>query len=69
MLHDEKLFDFQLCSGCAVAESRTLTNEYLYKLFNKCKDYIVATCQGKSWFEKIDDICQVYEYLIMYVSV
>lgn len=68
---DVKMFEFQLCSGCAVAEARTSTNEYLYKLFLECKDYIVATCQRKSWFEKVDEICQVSEYYMfvsMYVS-
>lgn len=63
----QQLFVALLCSGCAVAESKTSTNEYLYKLFLECKDYIVATCQAKNWFEKVDDICQVYETVVMMV--
>nr|GEY35361.1 Rab3 GTPase-activating protein catalytic subunit [Tanacetum cinerariifolium] len=64
----EQLYISLLCSACVVAETRTSTNEYLYKLFLECKDYIVATCQGKSWFEKVDDICQVYDTVVMMVS-
>ncbi|XP_024976539.1 rab3 GTPase-activating protein catalytic subunit isoform X1 [Cynara cardunculus var. scolymus] len=63
----EQLYISLLCSGFAVAEIRTSTNEYLYKMFLECKDYIVATCQGKSWFEKVNDICQVYETVAMMV--
>ncbi|KAI3686217.1 hypothetical protein L1987_79891 [Smallanthus sonchifolius] len=63
----EQLYISLLCSGCAIAETKTATNEYLYKLFLECKDYIVATCQGKSWFEKVDDICQVYDTVVMMV--
>ncbi|KAF5807449.1 putative Rab3 GTPase-activating protein catalytic subunit [Helianthus annuus] len=63
----EQLYISLLCSGCAVAETKTSTNEYLYKLFLECKDYIVATCQGKNWFEKVDDICQVYDNVVMMV--
>ncbi|KAI3820519.1 hypothetical protein L1987_08067 [Smallanthus sonchifolius] len=63
----EQLYISLLCSGFAVAETKTATNEYLYKLFLECKDYIVATCQGKNWFEKIDDICQVYDTVVMMV--
>ncbi|XP_042758297.1 uncharacterized protein LOC111883581 isoform X1 [Lactuca sativa] len=59
--------DFQVCSGCAIAEARTSSNEYLYKMFLECKDYIVASCQAKNWFEKLDDICQVYETVVMMV--
>ncbi|KAK9080668.1 hypothetical protein SSX86_000426 [Deinandra increscens subsp. villosa] len=63
----EQLYISLLCSGCAVAETKTATNEYLYKLFLECKDYIVATCQGKNWFEKVDDICQIYDTVVMMV--
>lgn len=63
----EQLFVSLLCSGCAVAEAKTSTDEYLYKLFLECKDYMVATCQAKNWFEKVDDICQVYETVVMMV--
>nr|KAJ0203574.1 hypothetical protein LSAT_V11C500229990 [Lactuca sativa] len=56
-----------VCSGCAIAEARTSSNEYLYKMFLECKDYIVASCQAKNWFEKLDDICQVYETVVMMV--
>ncbi|PWA86665.1 hypothetical protein CTI12_AA136880 [Artemisia annua] len=64
----EQLYISLLCSACVVAETRTSTNEYVHKLFLECKDYIVATCQGKSWFEKVDDICQVYDTVVMMVS-
>ncbi|KAD4386032.1 hypothetical protein E3N88_26201 [Mikania micrantha] len=63
----EQLYISLLCSGCAVAETKTATDEYLYKLFLECKDYIVATCQGKNWFEKVDDLCQVYDNVAMMV--
>ncbi|XP_071907560.1 uncharacterized protein [Coffea arabica] len=57
----EQLFISLLGSGLVIAESTLSTNLDLSKLFNECKDYIVATCQSGSWLEKIDDICQVYE--------
>ncbi|XP_076927727.1 uncharacterized protein LOC143591395 [Bidens hawaiensis] len=63
----EQLYISLLCSGCAVAERKTSTNEHLYKLFLDCKDYIVATCQGNNCFEKVDDICQVYDSVVMMV--
>ncbi|KAI3688523.1 hypothetical protein L2E82_46151 [Cichorium intybus] len=63
----QQLYVSLLCSGCAVAEAKTSTDGYLYKLFLECKDYIVATCQAKNWFEKVDDICQVYETVVMMV--
>ncbi|XP_071725789.1 uncharacterized protein [Rutidosis leptorrhynchoides] len=57
----EQLFISLLSSGCAIAEARISSNEYVYSLFKECKDYFILTCQSKSWFEKSDDICQVYE--------
>lgn len=63
----EQLYISLLCSGYAVAETRISSNEYLYKLFLECKDYVVATCQSKSWVEKVDDICQVYDTVVMMV--
>ncbi|CAH1429669.1 unnamed protein product [Lactuca virosa] len=63
----EQLYVCVVCSGCAIAEARTSSNEYLYKMFLECKDYIVASCQAKNWFEKLDDICQVYETVVMMV--
>ncbi|KAK1407020.1 hypothetical protein QVD17_38630 [Tagetes erecta] len=63
----EQLYISLLCSGCVVAETKTSSNEYMYKQFLECKDYIVATCQGKNWFEKVDDICQVYDSVVMMV--
>ncbi|XP_071905422.1 uncharacterized protein [Coffea arabica] len=57
----EQLFISLLGSGFVIAESTLSTNLDLSKLFNECKDYIVATCQSGNWLEKIDDICQVYE--------
>ncbi|KAK9057069.1 hypothetical protein SSX86_024436 [Deinandra increscens subsp. villosa] len=57
----EQLFLSLLSSGCAIAEARISSNEILYKMFKECKDYIVLICQSKSWVEKAQDICQVYE--------
>ena len=42
-----------------MAESMLSTNNNLSKLFYECKDYVVATCQGRFWSEKVDDLCQV----------
>ncbi|KAM0063526.1 putative Rab3 GTPase-activating protein catalytic subunit [Helianthus debilis subsp. tardiflorus] len=57
----EQLFVSLLSSGCAIAEARVSSNEFLYKVFKECKDYIVLICQSKNWVEKANDICQVYE--------
>ncbi|PWA79956.1 rab3 GTPase-activating protein catalytic subunit [Artemisia annua] len=57
----EQLFLSLLSSGCAIAEARISSNEYLYNLFKESKDYIIITCQGKNWVEKAQEICQVYE--------
>ncbi|KAL3503534.1 hypothetical protein ACH5RR_037983 [Cinchona calisaya] len=57
----EQLFISLLGSGFVIAESTLSTNLDLSKLFNECKDYIIATCQSGNWLEKVDDICQVYE--------
>ncbi|CAK9179513.1 unnamed protein product [Ilex paraguariensis] len=56
---------FQLGSGFVIAEVALSTNSSLSKLFYECRDYIVATCQGSNWVEKVDDICQVYETVEM----
>ncbi|KAI3768986.1 hypothetical protein L6452_00082 [Arctium lappa] len=61
----EQLFLSLLSSGCAIAEGRICGNENMYKTFKECKDYIIVTCQAKSWIEKADDICQVYETVTM----
>ena len=53
------LLSFQLGLGFAIAESKLPTDENVAKLFYKCKDFVVASCQGEVWLEKIDDICQV----------
>lgn len=50
---------FQLGLGFELAEDRLSSNDGLSKLFYECKDYIVATCQGSTWTEKVDDIFQV----------
>lgn len=57
----EQLFISLLGSGFVIAEEKLTTDINLSKLFCECKDYIIATCQGSTWTEKVDDICQVYE--------
>ena len=42
-----------------MAEPMLSTNNNLSKLFYECKDYVVATCQGRFWSEKVDNLCQV----------
>ncbi|KAK6934476.1 Rab3GAP catalytic subunit, conserved domain [Dillenia turbinata] len=54
----EQLFVSLVGLGFVLAEDHLSTNDSLSKLFSECKDYIVATCQGHSWSEKVDDICQ-----------
>ncbi|KAL4554769.1 hypothetical protein LXL04_037373 [Taraxacum kok-saghyz] len=61
----EQLFLSLLSSGCTIAEARISGNEHMCKLFKECKEYIVITCQGKSWVEKSGDICQVYGTVAM----
>ncbi|XP_076892464.1 uncharacterized protein LOC143544195 [Bidens hawaiensis] len=61
----EQLFLSLLSSGCAIVEGRVSGNEFLYKMFKECKDYIVLVCQSKSWVEKANDICQVYETMVV----
>ncbi|KAL8205610.1 hypothetical protein R6Q57_009161 [Mikania cordata] len=63
----EQLFLSLLSSGCAIAEARISisSNEFLYKMFKECKDYTVLICQSKSWVEKAQDICQVYETMVV----
>ncbi|KAI3810055.1 hypothetical protein L1987_19662 [Smallanthus sonchifolius] len=61
----EQLFLSLLSSGCAIAEARISSNEFLYKMFKECKDYIVLVCQSKKWVEKAQDICQVYETMVV----
>ncbi|KAH9803825.1 Rab3 GTPase-activating protein catalytic subunit [Citrus sinensis] len=57
----KQLFLSLLGLGFVLAEDRLSSNDGLSKLFYECKDYIVATCQGSTWTEKVDDIFQVYE--------
>uniref|UniRef100_A0A2C9W718 Rab3GAP catalytic subunit conserved domain-containing protein n=1 Tax=Manihot esculenta TaxID=3983 RepID=A0A2C9W718_MANES len=59
----EQLFISLLGLGILVTESKVSSNNDLSKLFHKCKDYIIFTCQGNNWSEKVDDLCQVYETL------
>lgn len=42
-----------------MAEAKLAKDNNLSKLFYECKDYVVATCQGSFWSNKVDDICQV----------
>ncbi|XP_038905830.1 uncharacterized protein LOC120091781 [Benincasa hispida] len=57
----EPLFISLLGLGFIMAEEKLGKNNNLSKLFYDCKGYVVATCQGSSWSNKVDDICQVYE--------
>ncbi|KAI8552852.1 hypothetical protein RHMOL_Rhmol06G0300100 [Rhododendron molle] len=61
----EQLFVSLLGSGFVIAEEKLSPDSNLSKLFWECKDYIIATCQGITWTEKVDDICQVYETVEM----
>ncbi|KAL7217064.1 hypothetical protein ACSBR1_028887 [Camellia fascicularis] len=63
----EQLFVSLLGCGFVIAEEKLSTNNNLSKLFCECKDYIITTCQGSVWTEKIDDICQVYETVEMMI--
>ncbi|KAL7103441.1 hypothetical protein ACP275_08G179200 [Erythranthe tilingii] len=57
----KQLFIAVLGSGLVIADVTLSTNSNLSSFFNECKNYVVVTCQGHSWIEKLDDICQVYE--------
>ncbi|GAB4849614.1 hypothetical protein Ancab_004408 [Ancistrocladus abbreviatus] len=57
----EQLFLSLLALGFVTADSPLTRDDTMSKLFLDCKDYVVAICQGESWNEKLDDICQVYE--------
>ncbi|KAF5182548.1 Rab3 gtpase-activating protein catalytic subunit, partial [Thalictrum thalictroides] len=54
-----QLFLSLLGSGFVIAEGMMSPNSN--KLFFECKDYIIAACQGGSWSDNVDDLCQVYE--------
>ncbi|KAL2944726.1 Rab3 GTPase-activating protein catalytic subunit [Bienertia sinuspersici] len=56
-----QLFQSLLGLGFVIAEAKLSTDENVAKLFYECKDFVVASCQGDAWIEKLDDICQVYE--------
>ncbi|CAI0437265.1 unnamed protein product [Linum tenue] len=57
----EQFFISLLGLGTLMAEAKLSSNDDLSKLFYDCKDYIVVTCQGRPWSDKLDDLCQVYE--------
>ncbi|KAL9160050.1 hypothetical protein ABFS82_08G174300 [Erythranthe guttata] len=57
----KQLFIAVLGSGLVIADVTLSTNSNLSSFFNECRNYVVVTCQGHSWIEKLDDICQVYE--------
>ncbi|GFZ21990.1 hypothetical protein Acr_29g0011520 [Actinidia rufa] len=61
----EQLFVSLLGSGFVIADEKLSEESSLSKLFCECKEYIIATCQGRTWTEKVDDICQVYETVEM----
>ncbi|GAB2230516.1 hypothetical protein Drorol1_Dr00014785 [Drosera rotundifolia] len=57
----QQLYLSLLGLGFFVAESVVPKDDNMSKLFSECKDYVVTTCQGASWSEKLDDIGQVYD--------
>ncbi|KAL6538436.1 hypothetical protein OROGR_012424 [Orobanche gracilis] len=57
----KQLFIAALASGLVIAEATLSSNSSLLSFFNECKNFIVLTCQGDSWTEKLDNICQVYD--------
>ncbi|KAI9115710.1 hypothetical protein K1719_013379 [Acacia pycnantha] len=57
----EQLFISLLGLGFAIAEPVLSRNSDFSKVFSDCKEYIIITCQGNNWSEKIDDLFQVYE--------
>ncbi|XP_010536669.1 PREDICTED: rab3 GTPase-activating protein catalytic subunit [Tarenaya hassleriana] len=57
----EQLFLSLLALGFVMSEPRLAKNDDLSKLFYECKDYVVTTCQGRAWTDKLDDLVQVYE--------
>ncbi|XP_050368540.1 uncharacterized protein LOC126786684 [Argentina anserina] len=57
----EQLFISLLGLGFEIAEDKLSTNSDFSKLFFECKDFVVSTCQGKMWTEKVDELCQVFE--------
>ncbi|GAA0148544.1 GTPase-activating protein [Lithospermum erythrorhizon] len=59
----EQLFLSLLGKGFVVADAALSTNSSLSKIFHECRNYILGTCNGNNWTEKIEDICQVYETL------
>lgn len=56
-----QLFISLLGLGFVIAEGVISPNSNLSKLFFECKDYVIAACQGGSWIDNVDDLCQVYE--------
>ncbi|KAL0750219.1 hypothetical protein Bca101_032222 [Brassica carinata] len=60
-LSSSRVKNILVALGFVMAESVVATNDDLSKLFFECKDYVVATCQGDAWTDKLDDLCQVYE--------
>ncbi|KAL9264176.1 Rab3 GTPase-activating protein catalytic subunit-like protein [Drosera capensis] len=57
----QQLYLSLLGLGFVVAESVVRKDDNMSKLFSECKDYVVTTCQGASWSEKLDDIGLVYD--------
>ncbi|XP_052178850.1 uncharacterized protein LOC127792412 [Diospyros lotus] len=60
-----QLFLSLLGSGFVIAEEKLSTNSSFSKMFYECRDYILSSCQGSIWAQKVDDICQVYETVEM----
>ncbi|RVW40199.1 Rab3 GTPase-activating protein catalytic subunit [Vitis vinifera] len=62
----KQLFVSLLGLGFVIAEATLSTNSNLSKLFHECKDYTIATCQRGTWVDKIDDLCQVAQTLLIW---
>ncbi|XP_061368119.1 uncharacterized protein LOC133311118 [Gastrolobium bilobum] len=64
-IHPSELFGQLFVSilglGFAIAEPMLSGNIDFSKMFNDCKEYVVATCQSNNFSEKIDELVQVYE--------
>ncbi|RDX97105.1 Rab3 GTPase-activating protein catalytic subunit, partial [Mucuna pruriens] len=56
-----QLFVSLLGLGFAIAETMLSGDVDISKLFNDCKEYIVTTCQGNRFNEKVDELVQMYE--------
>ncbi|KAK7387099.1 hypothetical protein VNO78_27609 [Psophocarpus tetragonolobus] len=56
-----QLFVSLLGLGFAIAETMLSGDIVISKVFNDCKEYIVATCQSGRFNEKVTELVQMYE--------